>query len=75
MDVSPSKVKLTVNEIPEEDGNSGKKVKKTKKDEKKLNEFMKIYGLWLILWSFILFGFLQALMKICEKKNKTLFIN
>ena len=45
MDVSPSKVKLTVNEIPEEDGGSGKKIKKTKKDEKKLNEFMKIYGL------------------------------
>ena len=45
MDVSPSKVKLTVNEIPEEDGGSGKKIKKAKKDEKKLNEFMKIYGL------------------------------
>lgn len=45
MDVSPSKVKLTVNQIPEEDGSSIKKTKRTKKDEKKLGQFMKIYGL------------------------------
>jgi hypothetical protein len=41
--VSPSKVKLEVREIPEEDGSRKKKT--SKKDEKKLNEFMKIYGL------------------------------
>jgi hypothetical protein len=38
--VSPSKVKLEVKEIPEE-----RKKKTSKKDEKKMNEFMKIYGL------------------------------
>lgn len=46
MEASPSKIKLTVKEIPEEDNNAVKKTtKKNKKDEKKLNEFMKIYGL------------------------------
>ena len=46
LEVSPSKVKLSVKEIPEEDLHSSiKKAKKSKKDEKKLNEFMKIYGL------------------------------
>ena len=45
MEVSPSKVKLAVKEIPEEDNHHAKKAKKNKKDEKKLEEFMKIYGL------------------------------
>jgi hypothetical protein len=45
MEASPSKIKLSVKEIPEEDNHHTKKAKKSKKDEKKLEEFMKIYGL------------------------------
>ena len=37
MEVSPSKIKLNVNEIPEEGDSPNKKAKKNKKDEKKLN--------------------------------------
>lgn len=37
LEVSPSKVKFSVNEIPEEGDSSNKKTKRNKKDEKKLN--------------------------------------
>lgn len=46
LEVSPSKVKLAVREIPEEEvGGTARKVRKSKKEGKKLEEFMKIYGL------------------------------
>ena len=46
LEVNPSKVKLAVREIPEEEvEGTARKVKKSKKEGKKLEEFMKIYGL------------------------------
>jgi hypothetical protein len=47
MEVNPSKVKIVVREIPEESKyhSTTKGKKKSKKDDKKLEEFMKVYGL------------------------------
>jgi hypothetical protein len=47
MNLSPSKVKVSMSEIPEDSGNVEKTGKKVagKKADPKLEEFMRIYGL------------------------------